>query len=94
MLTWELLYVLHPDADIHLTEQKFNKVYAIHAKEQLAANFKTYGYDPQISYGLQPMTDIHLNPLSGQMVMRKAVLLMAVVLFTPICLWALRCLFY
>ena len=57
--------LLHPDADIHLTEQKLNKSYSIHAKEQLAANFKTYGYDPQISYGLQPMTDVHLNPLMG-----------------------------
>jgi putative ABC transport system permease protein len=57
--------VLHPNADIHLAEQKFNKIYAFHSKEQLAENFKTYGldYDPQISYGLQPMTDIHLNPL-------------------------------
>ncbi len=55
--------VLHPNADIHLTEQKFNKIYAFHAKEQLAENFKNYGYDPQISYGLQPMTDIHFNPL-------------------------------
>src|SRR5688572_13762082 len=55
--------VLHPDADIHLIEQKFNKVYAFHAKEQLAENFKNYGYDPQMRYGLQPMTDIHFNPL-------------------------------
>jgi putative ABC transport system permease protein len=55
--------VLHPNADIHLVEQKFDKIYASHSKEQLAENFKTYGldYDPQISYGLQPMTDIHLN---------------------------------
>ena len=55
--------VLDPKADKHLTEQKFNKVYASHAKEQLAETFKNYGYDPQISYGLQPMTDVHLNPL-------------------------------
>jgi putative ABC transport system permease protein len=57
--------VLHPNADIHLVEQKFNKIYAFHAKEQLAENFKTYGldYDPQISYGLQPISEIHLNPL-------------------------------
>jgi putative ABC transport system permease protein len=55
--------VLHPDADIDLVKQKFNKVYAFHAKEQLAENFKNYGYNPQISYGLQPITDTHLNPL-------------------------------
>ncbi|HXL56440.1 MAG TPA: ABC transporter permease, partial [Chitinophagaceae bacterium] len=57
--------VLHPNADINAVVRKFNSVYALHAKEQLAENFKTYGldYDPRISYGLQPMTDIHLNPL-------------------------------
>ena len=55
--------VLHPQADIHLVEQKFNKIYAFHAREQLAANFRNYGYDPQVGYGLQPITDIHLNPL-------------------------------
>ncbi|CAN5821100.1 ABC transporter permease [soil metagenome] len=55
--------ILNPGADKYLTEQKFNSVYALHAKEQLAENFKNYGYDPQISYRLQPMTDIHLNPL-------------------------------
>ncbi len=57
--------VLHPNADKHIVERKFNKIYAFHAKEQLAENFKTYGldHDPQISYGLQPISDIHLNPL-------------------------------
>jgi putative ABC transport system permease protein len=55
--------LLHPGADKHIVERKLNKIYASHAKEQLAENFKTYGYDPQISYGLQGITDIHLNPL-------------------------------
>ncbi|MEO7961054.1 MAG: FtsX-like permease family protein [Ginsengibacter sp.] len=55
--------VLNSNADINVVAQKFNNVYATHAKEQLAENAKTYGYDPQISYGLQPVTDIHLNPL-------------------------------
>jgi putative ABC transport system permease protein len=55
--------VLNPKADINAVAQKFNNVYASHAKEQLAQNSKTYGYDPQISYGLQPMTDIHLKPM-------------------------------
>ena len=32
-------------------------------KNQLAENAKTYGHNPQISYGLQPITEIHLNPL-------------------------------
>ncbi|MEP6846704.1 MAG: FtsX-like permease family protein, partial [Panacibacter sp.] len=55
--------VLNAGADINTATQKINNVYASHAKEQLAETFKTYGYDPQISYGLQPMADIHLNPL-------------------------------
>lgn len=55
--------VLEPGADIKRTTQKFNQVYAQHAKEQLTENLKTYGYDPKISYGLQPITAIHLNPL-------------------------------
>ncbi|MBC7828346.1 MAG: ABC transporter permease [Chitinophagaceae bacterium] len=54
---------LHPNANIGAVEKKFNKVYSFHAKQQLAENIKTYGYDPQISYGLQRITDIHLNPL-------------------------------
>ena len=55
--------VLDPHADKNKVEQKFDAVYASHAKEQLAQKIKLYGYDPQVSYGLQPITDIHLNPL-------------------------------
>ena len=55
--------VLDPYADINNVVKKFDAVYAFHAKEQLAENLKVYGYNPQISYGLQRITDIHLNPL-------------------------------
>lgn len=55
--------VLDANADVQQVISKFNRIYALHAGEQLAANIKTYGYDPQISYGLQPITDIHFNPL-------------------------------
>jgi len=55
--------LLNPNADLHVAIQKFNRVYAMNAKDQLAENIKAYGYDPAISYGLQPITDIHLNPL-------------------------------
>ena len=55
--------VLDKHADINEVAKKFDAVYAMHAKEQLADNTKLYGYDPQITYGLQRMTDIHLNPL-------------------------------
>ncbi len=55
--------VLHPGADIKAVAQKFNRVFASNAKEQVAENKKSFGYDRQISYGLQRITDIHLNPL-------------------------------
>ena len=55
--------VLDAHADINNVTKKFDAVYAFHAKEQLAENLKVYGYNPQISYGLQRITDIHLNPL-------------------------------
>ena len=55
--------VLNPHSDINKVEKKFDAVYASHAKEQLAQKIKLYGYDPQVSYGLQCITDIHLNPL-------------------------------
>lgn len=59
--------VMQPNIDVKKVIQKFNSIYAAQAKEQLAENIKTYGYDPTISYGLQPMTDIHLNPLQMSM---------------------------
>ena len=55
--------VLQPGADVKSVLRKFDQVYAVHAKNQLAENAKTYGYNPRISYGLQPITEIHLNPL-------------------------------
>lgn len=55
--------VLHPQADPGSVARKFGSVYAVHARQQVAENRKNYGFDPAIRYGLQPMTDIHLNPL-------------------------------
>ena len=55
--------VLQPGADIEKVTKKFDQVFAIQAKKQLADIIKTYGYDPQINYGLQPVTEMHLNPL-------------------------------
>src|SRR5688500_17434963 len=49
--------VLHPGADIENVVQKFNHIYSKNATEQI----KETGHDPKISYGLQPITDIHLN---------------------------------
>jgi putative ABC transport system permease protein len=55
--------VLRPGVDQEKVVQKFNQVFATYAKEQVAENKKSYGFDPQISYGLQRITDIHLQPL-------------------------------
>src|SRR5688572_25907648 len=55
--------VLRPDARPERVIEKFNAIYAVHAKEQLSASKKNYGFDPLVSYGLQSMTDIHLHPL-------------------------------
>ncbi|MGA0559806.1 ABC transporter permease [Larkinella sp. VNQ87] len=55
--------VLHPQADPTAVVRKFERVYAVHARDQVAENRKNYGFDPAIRYGLQPLTDIHLNPL-------------------------------
>jgi putative ABC transport system permease protein len=56
--------LLSPNSDAHAVTAKLDQVYALQAGQQRAANIKSFGYDPQISYGLQRMTDIHLNPLS------------------------------
>ncbi|HMH20171.1 MAG TPA: ABC transporter permease [Puia sp.] len=55
--------VLRPDADLKAVTQKFSDIFAFNAKQQLADNIKSYGFDPHVRYGLQPMTDIHLDPL-------------------------------
>ncbi len=55
--------VLHPGADKQAVLSKFKKSYELHSKDQLNESYKTYGFNPKISYGLQPITDIHLNPL-------------------------------
>lgn len=55
--------VLQPGADINSVAQKFNAVAATHAKEQIESQLKSFGYAPQVVYGLQPITAIHLNPL-------------------------------
>ena len=55
--------VLHPQSDPLSVAQKFDKVYAVHAKDQLSERKRNNDVDPLISYGLQRITDIHLNPL-------------------------------
>lgn len=52
--------VLNSKANKSLVIKKFNQIHAQHAKEQIKGN----GYNPETSYGLQSMTDIHLNHLN------------------------------
>lgn len=56
--------VLRPDADKNAVLKKFNRIYDRYAQKQVGNNdFDIYGFDPRIRYGLQPITEIHLNPL-------------------------------
>ena len=64
--------VLHPQSNPEAVIQKFNEVYTIHAGNQLLESRKNYDFDPLISYGLQRVTDIHLNPLYNKMGNREA----------------------
>ncbi|MES2647248.1 MAG: ABC transporter permease [Bacteroidota bacterium] len=55
---------LQPGANIASVVKKFNSVHNIHAAKQFGTKeFDIHGYDPKINYGLQRMTDIHLQPL-------------------------------
>lgn len=57
--------VLHPASNIRSVVQKCNAIYSFHAKEQLGdKRYDIYGYNPEITYGLQRITDIHLNALT------------------------------
>lgn len=55
--------LLKPGANKEKVVRKFNQVYAIHAKQQVEQSLKAYHHDPKIEYGLQPVTEMHLNPL-------------------------------
>ncbi len=57
--------VLEPTSDLEAVKQKFNRVFAVHAKEQVTQNIARYGFDSQIEYGLQNITDVHLNAFLG-----------------------------
>jgi putative ABC transport system permease protein len=54
--------VLHPGANIKGVTDKFNTIQAARGKEQYGnPKYDGFGFDPDIKYGLQPMTDIHLS---------------------------------
>jgi putative ABC transport system permease protein len=56
--------VLQPNADLTSVTNKFDRVFASLAKEQLVQSQSEYGFAPSISYSLQSMADVHLYPLS------------------------------
>ena len=54
--------VLEPSADVAAIKEKFDRVFAIHAKEQVQQKITRYGFDSEINYGLQNILDVHLDP--------------------------------
>lgn len=55
--------VLEPTSDLASIEEKFKSVFTIHGKDQIEQKLARYGFDPEINYGLQNISDIHLNSL-------------------------------
>ena len=53
--------LLHPLADPKKVEEKFAPVFRIKAGNQLTNPVKADGFSTQLSFGLQPIRDIHLN---------------------------------
>ncbi|NIJ51864.1 ABC transporter permease [Dyadobacter arcticus] len=54
--------VLHPSSDLRSIISKFDQIHSINAKDQLVTASKSGERAPKIYYGLQRITDIHLNP--------------------------------
>jgi putative ABC transport system permease protein len=63
---------LRPDADPAAVNRKFNQLFALHARSQRLDRRKQGQPDPQIQYGLQRLTDVHLNPLDRRNGNREA----------------------
>jgi putative ABC transport system permease protein len=53
--------VLEPGSNIKNVKSKMAQVYAVHAKNQVNEKMRNFGYDPQVSYDLQPVSEIHFN---------------------------------
>ncbi|WP_336518350.1 FtsX-like permease family protein [Pollutibacter soli] len=54
---------LKPGADLKTVSEKFDRVAAAHAKQQVDESMKLYHFDPKISYGLQPVSEMHMHPM-------------------------------
>jgi len=56
--------VLHPASDVNAITDAFKPIYETYGRKQLGdSRYDTFGFDPRIHYGLQNMTEIHLNPM-------------------------------
>lgn len=53
--------VLNPTAKVNDVEDKFAIVFAKHAHEEIAWATKNWGFKDKVTFGLQPLQDIHLN---------------------------------
>ena len=53
--------LLHPSANPQKVEAKFPAVFQANARDQLLEAQKQEGQQPQLRFGLQPVTDLHLN---------------------------------
>jgi putative ABC transport system permease protein len=54
--------LLQPGSDLNNVSKKLDHVFNVHAKYQVDENKRLYNYDPKISYSLQNVADMHLNP--------------------------------
>lgn len=55
--------LLQPGADTKVVAAKMDRVHAMQAGNQLLIQQHTTGFDQQVHYGLQPITEMHLAPL-------------------------------
>ncbi|RZK46144.1 MAG: FtsX-like permease family protein, partial [Pedobacter sp.] len=68
--SWVMAYMgtfllLDPNANIKQVSGKMNKIYERNAGPAREQSKKNLGYDPEFSYGLQNITDIHFNAMSS-----------------------------
>ena len=54
--------LLRPESDLEQVGRKFDRVFTSHAKYQVEETKKLYNFDPKVSYSLQNVVDMHLNP--------------------------------
>lgn len=56
--------LLQPGADVRDVIRRFDEVYETQGRKQATdTRYNSSGIDPEIKYGLQPLSEIHFNPL-------------------------------